>query len=152
GNIQPIGSTQPVDPAKSDCDTTKPGGQLIFGGESHVYAADGSLEVCGGPNPDDPDGSLVIGVYGVPAVETRQPTAVAIGAPNDDNTRLDDPAKAKVIGEASGRADLNITYDNDFFGTAEANVDLTFPSIGSLPNGYRIGKVSARYSYDSNNP
>lgn len=152
GNIQPIGTDQPEDPAKSDCDTTKPGGQLIFGGESHVYAADGSLEVCGGPNPDDPDGSLVIGIYGVPGVDSRQPASVAIGSPNDDNTRLDDPARAKEIGEPSGRADLNITYDNEFFGTAEGNVNLTFPPIGTLPSGYRIEKVSVRYSYDSNNP
>lgn len=72
--------------AQSDCDAKAlAGGQLIFGGNSHVYVADGSLEVCAGVYPADDGESAnhaaanhqVIGVYGIPAVDPVYVTTVS---------------------------------------------------------------------------
>ena len=68
--------------AQSDCDDTLPGAQLIFAGESHVYVADGSLEVCGGPYPEAPENHQVIGLYGVPAVKSLGAATVSPGGGN----------------------------------------------------------------------
>jgi hypothetical protein len=161
GNIQPIGTTQPSDPAKSDCDTTKPGGQLIFGGESHVYAADGSLEVCGGPNPDDPDGSLVIGIYGVPAVESLNASSVSLSSGGGLSTTLTDPGNAKVIGEQLTQGSANIHFPGGCIafglggcwyggwpGSSQRPkaVDFSFPSF-SVPTGYSVTGAALRTSY-----
>lgn len=74
-----IGASFPYSPdvasdpaAKSDCDEGEPGGQFIFGGESHVYVADGSVEICGGAYPGGNAAASVhqvIGIYGVPQVK-----------------------------------------------------------------------------------
>lgn len=69
------GSTTADLTARSDCDSTRPGGQLIFNGASNVYVTDGSLQVCGGPYPEDPANHYVIGIYGVPAVESLKITS-----------------------------------------------------------------------------
>jgi hypothetical protein len=138
-------------PARSDCDRTKPGGQLIFGGESHVYVADGSIEVCAGPDPDAPATRQVIGIYGVPAVETLRPTSVTLAGGNGASMSPPTGSPALAIGEPGGRQDLNITYNRGFFSTTEGRVALTFPAY-SVPPGYRVARVDARASYDSNNP
>lgn len=59
--------------AVNDCDKSLPGGQLIFGGDSHVYVADGSLEVCAGPYPENEGDHQQIGIYGVPAPDPIRP-------------------------------------------------------------------------------
>ena len=68
--------------APSDCDPTEAGAQLIFGGDSNVYVADGSLEICAGDYPTQASQHMNIGVYGVPAVPPIRPAAVT----KDDGT------------------------------------------------------------------
>lgn len=147
-------------PAKGDCDDTKAGGQLIFGGESHVYAADGSLEICGGPDPDDPAGRMVTGIYGVPAVESIAPTGLtrsSEGGMGENDFRdfdglSDSAALGRMrIGEPAGRSTVSIRYDDDWFETNEGRLKVSFPAL-SVPSGYKIGYVDARVSWDSNNP
>lgn len=164
GNIQPIGTGRPEDPAKSDCDTTKPGGQLIFGGESHVYAADGSLEVCGGPNPDDPDGSLVIGIYGVPAVEPLRPSSVTLdtGSSGSSSTTFSNPDAAKRIGEPVGVSSATIRYPGECWGAVgfgwchspnpAKEVVAQFPPFPAIPSGYKVSTIGARVSYSNEGP
>lgn len=157
--IQPIGTTQPVDPAKSDCDASRPGGQLIFGGSTHVYAADGSLEVCGGPNPDDPEGSMVIGIYGVPAVgELRTPTApVKDNASSGGSTDFTNTDFAKRIGEPLSLQASGISYEGRCWGLwpisscgpqddGGKEIVYSFPGF-TPPSGYKVSRVSARASY-----
>ena len=66
--------------AKSDCDPEKPGGQLVFNGESHVVINDGTLEVCAGPYrptataADEPDKHQQIGIWSMPSVAEIGPT------------------------------------------------------------------------------
>lgn len=93
--------------ARSDCDARRPGGQLIFNGSSNVYVADGSLQVCGGPYPDDPAQHQVIGIYGVPAVEslnvTSTPTFAGGRAFTDSVTNdLGLPANASEVAPNPG--------------------------------------------------
>jgi len=161
GNIPSAPGVIPADPAKSDCNKDKPGGQLIFGGESHVYAADGSLEVCAGPNPDDPSGSLAIGIYGVPAVAPLRPSSAA-WAGGDAVDTSPDPNDARRIGDPDGGANNNATkvlhlrYNESCATWAnagfcdqvqEARVNLTFPGIGSVPAKYEIGAAKLRVAY-----
>ena len=66
------------DDTGGDCDDTKPGVEFIMGGDSHVYVADGSLELCAGP-PDaastTPETTHRIALYGVPALAPGGPPA-----------------------------------------------------------------------------
>ncbi len=157
GTDNTYGSTQP---AKSDCDETKPGAQLIFGGESHAVVADGSLEICGGPDPDNPARRMVIGIYGVPAVESIAPTGLtrsSEGGMGENDFRdfdglSDSAALGRMrIGEPAGRSTVSIRYDDDWFETNEGRLKVSFPAL-SVPSGYKIGYVDARVSWDSNNP
>ncbi|MFV0318559.1 MAG: hypothetical protein ACK5O2_16555 [Microthrixaceae bacterium] len=156
------------EPAKSDCDKTKPGGQLIFGGESHAYVADGSLEVCGGPDPDNPAEAQVIGIYGVPAVETLRPTSAAIdgGSAGSNGTQLVNAGGATRIGDPAGGStdSATIKYPGrcigaigigpcDPIGGGAKDVRLSFPQF-SLGNStaYRVKKVEARSAYRAEGP
>ena len=167
--VQAIGTDQPDDPAKSDCDSTRPGGQLIFGGSSHVYAADGSLEVCGGPDPDDPEGSMVIGIYGVPAVKPLRPQSFQISSAPGGNpgTTFTNTDRALRIGEPelAGAAKAELDFPGGCFAlviggcwygsfwTSDDNpnekpksLTFQFPAV-AVPDGYKISSASLRASY-----
>lgn len=161
------GSYTSQEPAKSDCDETKPGGQLIFGGESHAYVADGSLEVCGGPDPDNPAQAMVTGIYGVPAVDTIRPTSVAVDAasPGSNATQLVDANNAKRIGEpnGSGAATATIKYPGKCYGFigigpcdpvdgGAKDVVATMPGFAPASADYRVKRVEARASYSAEGP
>lgn len=159
--IQPIGSSQPVDPAKSDCDPSRPGGQLIFGGQTHVYAADGSLEVCAGPDPDDPEGSMVIGIYGVPGLKELRASAAPVkdDSSSGGNTTFSNGANAQRIGEPLTLEAADITYKGRCWGSwplsdcgpesgGGKEIVYSFPGY-KPPAGYKVSKVSARASYQT---
>lgn len=138
-------------PAKSDCDVTKPGAQLIFGGESSVYVADGSLEVCGGPDPDNPMNAQVIGVYGVPALRSLNPSTIA-GAGGDNVELVGNLDSVKTIGEPGGLDYLTIKYgQRGTLNNNEGKVSAKFDAI-TIPAGYVVDKVELRASYNSKNP
>ncbi|MFV0315922.1 MAG: hypothetical protein ACK5O2_03035 [Microthrixaceae bacterium] len=155
--VAPTGS-QPVQPAKSDCDPSKPGGQLIFGGESHVYAADGSLEVCGGPDPDDPEDSMVTGIYGVPGVDEMRASAAPVrdNGSSGGTTGFSNSNGAIRIGEPTTLQAATISYKGQCIGLFLAvcepkddgakDIVYGFPGF-TPPAGYRVSKVSARTSY-----
>lgn len=156
----------PADPAKSDCDPEKPGGQLIFGAESHVLIPDGSLEVCGGPNPEDPKGSMVIGVYGVPSISPLRPSSVAwAGGDGLDTGRSLEGAKR--IGDpemGAGNSQPNpipsrettIHYGDGCSPSIgcesieEGRIDLTYPGFAA-PAGYQVTSIQALASYNPKN-
>ncbi|MCO5322457.1 MAG: hypothetical protein M9922_13770 [Microthrixaceae bacterium] len=155
------GVSNPVDPAKSDCDPSRPGGQLIFGGSTHVYAADGSLEVCGGPNPSDPQGAMVIGIYGVPGVkEVRAPNApIMDNGSSGGSTSFSNPDYAKRIGEPLSLQASGVVYQGQCTGLlgiqsckpkdgGAKELVYSFPGF-TPPAGYRVSKVSARASYET---
>lgn len=149
------GSYASDEPAKSDCDDTKPGAQLIFAAESHVYVADGSLEVCGGPDPDSPATRMVTGIYGVPAVESLAPINLTSAGGSGNylyNSIASDAWKKMRIGEPGGREWVDIGIQGAVGATREARVEATFPALSNVPTGYKVGKIEARVSYNSNNP
>ncbi|MFN8017446.1 MAG: hypothetical protein U0P45_04910 [Acidimicrobiales bacterium] len=136
-----------------DCDKTKAGGQLIFGGDSFGYVPDGSLEICAGPYPSSPGDHQQIAVWGVPAVAPIRPTSVSassatfIGNPSGSN--------AYRIAEPGGRQDLNIRYSTgstcgfctiNFEGRAVMNM-----GTYSAPSGLQVSRIDARVTYNSNN-
>lgn len=152
-------------PAKSDCDETKPGAQLIFGGESHAVVADGSLEVCGGPDPDNPATAQVIGIYGIPAMETVRPSSVAVdpGSGGSSSTQLVNASKATRIGEpAGGELSATIRYPGRCYGAfgigpcdpvdgGAKDVVANMPQV-DVPSGYQVKQIAARASYSAEGP
>lgn len=165
--------------AKSDCDPHQPGGQLIFTGESNMYIADGSLEVCAGPYPTDPSNHQSIGVYAVPAVAPVVPVDVwkdggTVKNGNQAIISLDSvgsTAAAKLkIGEP-GSGDLpnvRVTYGNCGVdcddgtvvnkstwagagsGEAEGRIGIRMAAY-EAPPGFQIKRIDARVSYNTHN-
>ena len=132
--------------AKSDCDPKHPGAQLIFGGASHVYVADGSLEICAGPFPTDPQNKLVTGVFQLPAVGSIVPTDAeeaggdfGYSLENEDNaTGIDGNYATIHYGDCAAYCGVD---------HAEGRVRVTMPAY-SAPSGYQIQKIQARVAYD----
>jgi len=130
-----------------DCDPTKPGAQFIFGGDSRTYVANGSLEVCAGPNPSAPAEGQQIGVYGVPAPPRLVPTSVVS---TNANGGVTNPDNALRIAEGPGIANADIHYSSGcWFCAVEGSMTLRFPGY-TPPAGYVVTNVAMRASYDSN--
>lgn len=139
-----------TDAAVSDCDPKRPGAQFIFGGESHAYVADGSMEVCAGPYPTDPENHQNIALYGVPAVPDVLPTAVIQRGGNQGrDTTLHNEGNVKAIDkkvmtiEYYGKAGFGGDY-------AEGWARLKMGGY-SPPPGYEVTKIAARVSYNPKN-
>lgn len=146
---QPIGNNNPT--AQRDCDPSKPGGQFIFGGDSHMYVADGSVELCAGPHPRDPnnpsavnvDQKQSIGVWAMPAVAEVRPIGSWAGP---GTASLQNPGNVVDI-------DRNVTRINynacGFFEctTRDARLDVRMNGY-TAPPGYRIDRVTARFAYN----
>ena len=129
-----------------DCDVKQPGVQFIFGGDSHVYVANGGMELCAGPNPADPANGKQIAVYGVPAAPRLVPVSVSGTSANDGVTN---PNNALRIAEGSGLAAADIKYHaTSLTGTYEGSETLHFSGY-TPPAGYTVGKVEMRASYDN---
>lgn len=153
---------QPQFPSSASCDATKPGVQFIFGGDSHVYVADGQMELCAGPAADDPATpnqnealtSQQIAFYGVPAVEPLRPTTVAqASGGNTTGTASRDNAKRIAEPEAADRGDgAAISYGTGNCGfcskTIKGGLTLTFPAA-SIPAGTEVKSVRVRAAYNS---
>lgn len=144
------GTTSSDVAAKSDCDPTKAGGQLVFGGASSVYVADGSLEVCAGPYPvgsgDSVENHQSIGVWALPAVAEVSPTGTV--------ARGGDTAS---LGNTGGIAEIDknpmtINYDacNFFCGDRNAWADVQMNGY-TPPAGYKIQRITARIGYNPKN-
>jgi hypothetical protein len=153
-----------------DCDPRRPGVQMIFGGDSRVYVANGSLEVCAGTPRTDPASKQRIALYGVPAdwsgatsggLRVVHPNVMgATGATCEMNPGMDSCASvadAQVFAEPAGAASTTIAYHGTCgtnvtcllgtgSGTIEGRVGLNFPAY-TPPAGYTIGKVELRASY-----
>lgn len=136
--------------AQSDCDTTKPGAQLIFGGESHVFVADGSLEVCAGAYPQNPEDHQVVGVHGVPAVDPVRPTGITNWGNNNGGSS---PLNTGNITEIDSK-EVTIRYGGCggfcFIDYEEGWVDVAMETY-SPPAGYAVSKIEARVSYNPKN-
>lgn len=135
--------------AKSDCDPRYPGAQLIFGGESHVYVADGSLEVCAGPFPTDPQNKLVTGVFELPGVAPDRPSAVTPGG-GDGNYALIDAANAMAIDGSFATIRYRDRCPAGCADTTEGRAVLTMTPY-SAPSGYSVSRIQARVSYNPKN-
>ncbi len=145
---------QPKFPDAKSCDETKPGVQFIFGGDSHLYVADGEVEICAGPAAQNTLNSQQIAFYGVPAEQPMRPNNV--NRRNDGNT-IDggDYNNAKRIGEPAGsdRGDgAWVRYATDNCGfcspTISGNLDLQFNALATRP-GLQVKRVLMRASYNS---
>lgn len=145
----PISSGSQPAAAKSDCDPRFPGAQLVFGGESHVYVADGSLEVCAGPFPTDPENKLVTGVFQLPAVAPVTASAVANDGGDGNYDVLNKPNAAAIDGSFA-----TIRYRSrcaEFCsGSTEGRVRLTMQPYAA-PAGYTVSKIQAKVSYNPKN-
>ncbi|MCB0963402.1 MAG: hypothetical protein KDA98_08885 [Acidimicrobiales bacterium] len=148
--------------AQLDCDATKAGGQFIFGGDSHAYVPDGSLEICAGPYPTSPGDHMQIGVYGIPAV----PPLLGSGTPtvggyqNTSSTSISNANGARDIAEPGGRslATINFSSNQNCSGfcawtrqyTAQVNVPMQAYPQANYP-GLTLDSLTARVTYNSRN-
>lgn len=147
-----------ISKAKSDCDPAKPGGQFIFGGESNMFIADGSAEICAGPYPvttadfnagtDNYDKHQSIGIWALPAVSELAPSGDPSQGADTSSFPGGDPGGR--IADIDGYQ-LNIKYNSCFFCTRNADANMTMPAY-SVPTGYVISKVTARFAYNPKNP
>jgi hypothetical protein len=144
----PTGATNPA--AQRDCDPSKPGGQFIFGGEAHMYVADGSVEICAGPYPGaNVDQKQSIGVWALPSVAEVRP----IGSWRGPGTAsLGNSGNVVDI----DRQDVRINYNGcPFLGgnecdgvTRDARLDVRMNAY-TAPPGYVIDRVTARFAYNA---
>ena len=157
---------RPVSPSDTggDCDPSKPGAMFIFGGDSHVYVADGALEVCAGLAPYQGAARQEIGVYGVPATLPLRATSAAQTAKGGNTTGVNGTTQATRIAEqVNTNPGLglemgdwgNISYSGGNCGfcapTIRGGMDLNFPGFDlSKYPGTRVKRVLARASYNSN--
>lgn len=159
GTDNVYGSQQP---AKSDCDVTKPGAQLIFSGESNMYIADGSLEVCGGPDPDRPATAQVIGIYGVPAVGALKPSSnpyIDSASAGSGSTSLANAGNLREIAEPAAQLTSKISYKGRCWGLigiqtcgpidgGAKDIVFNYPAF-TPPSGYSIDTIAARATYQT---
>jgi len=164
----------PTPDARSDCDQdAEAGGQLIFAGDSHLYVADGSLEVCAGVYPGGPAQAAthqVIGIYGVPANRSLKVQSFRSPQLNGDNTsalgtwtasprlNIGDPTVAPVEGHWNDQPaaqrntilgfqfgkDCGFGFCDPLYGRADINVKM---EPFTVPSGYKVQKVAARASF-----
>jgi type II secretory pathway pseudopilin PulG len=161
----PIAQSGSNQAAWRDCDPKKPGGQLIFGGESHVYVADGSLEVCAGPFPTAPEVHQSTGIFALPEVASLRPSSVTDGGfgPSEagNGNGFQSGANAALIDdrtnvEATNTAKLSYSCNPPWYQigicgqTLERRANITMTPY-SAPNGYRIKRIDARVSYNPKN-
>lgn len=173
----PYPDSTAVPDARSDCDANaEAGGQLIFGGDSHLYVADGSLEVCAGVYPGGPSAASshqVIGIYGVPA--NRSLKVVDFQSPRTNGNNMSEMGGPWSTSTATrlriGEPDLPTpeAYWGDLTSAQKGNVlgfdfgkncgaGLCDPEYGAgrvnvkvepftVPTGYKVQKVAARASF-----
>lgn len=171
GATFPLPDTEPnadPDAARRDCDPKKPGGQIIFGGQTHVYVPDGSLEVCAGAYPTAPGDHQRIGIYGIPAVPPLLgDPGQSVTNNGDSGGSVSNAAAAKDIAEPDGRSDATINYSSNyecpaswFFGTKNCaglrdystttNVPITPYARSNYPN-LELDTLTARVTYNPKN-
>ncbi len=92
--------------AAVDCDPEGAGAQFILGGDSHIYVADGNLQLCAGAYPTNPEDHQQIGIWQAPAVAPIPPTGppVAEASTSGSSTTLSSAANAVTIAEPTGTA------------------------------------------------
>lgn len=151
--------------AVSDCDKTKAGVQLIFGGDSHVYVPDGSLEACAGPYPESPGDHQQIALYGVPAPNPVGGNGLSTSNGGGGNSSLGGSGQAYIdrvdrIAEpdqpnASARSiRLNYSASNPcssgpFFCNTDYQGQANVTMAGyTPPAGLRVARVDARIAYN----
>lgn len=155
--VTPGGTESSEVAAKSDCDPTKPGAQFILGGASHIYVADGSLEICAGPYPTDTADHQQIGVYQLPAVAPIRGTVGSttgsnVSAPIAGTTN----SNARVIGEPTGISSYRFQWGeatewwNIFTCCYEVHEAATPVVMDQYtpPAGYQIKRIEARVAYN----
>lgn len=138
--------------AKSDCDPEKPGGQLVFNGESHVVVNDGTLEVCAGPYrptataADEPDKHQQIGIWSMPSVAEVGPTGPATAGAANTQEIVNGSSVTAI-----DKLNVQIKYGTSSWG-GDAEGQALVPMGGyTAPSGYRIAKVTARVGYNPKN-
>ena len=154
--------------AQSDCDSTRPGGQLIFGGESHVFVQDGSLEVCAGPYPTDSANHVSAGIWAAPSITEVGPSGPPRAtngtqkpAPNTGDTNDTNSVALPGAVTANNAALVDGNYSTFGWGSSctifssscgRLTAWVTVPmSAYQPPDGYKIQKVTARVgSYAQN--
>ncbi len=142
------------------CDSSKPGVQWIFGGDSHVYIPDAQVELCAGTPPGNPGQTgytaQQIAVYGVPPTPAMVPSTIVSnpgGYPNTNNI---------ICNPATTQAGCSPIGDYDS-GGGIATSDVSMPLFGSgkavtvggfnattVPAGLVVQNVTARVSHLEN--
>ncbi|MCB1270191.1 MAG: hypothetical protein KDB31_02115, partial [Microthrixaceae bacterium] len=143
----PVGTGPVPSGAQSDCDPEAAGGQLIFGGESHVYVADGSLEICAGVYPTDPNNHQSIGIWAVPSVSELKPTGTMTPG---GGTSLSSTANGVEIDGATMKINYGADCGWDITCTADGPATVAMPGY-TPPAGYRITKITGRFGYHPRN-
>jgi hypothetical protein len=143
--------------AQKDCDDTKAGTQFIFGGESHVFVADGSLEICAGPYPvvpntsDSVDKHVNIGLYQLASEGEINPISTNLGV-SGNGASVGNPGNISAIDGQMVDINYKGTSGCCYFGTRHTEGVITIPMGGyTPPPGYRISKITSRVSYNPKN-
>jgi hypothetical protein len=147
----PVGSESEDVKAKSDCDPSKAGGQLVFNGDSHVVVNDGTLEVCAGPfrptatADDAPDDHQQIGIWAMPSVAEVVPKGSGLTWGGNTSSPTNQ-ANAYTIDKQT----MNFNIGACNFACGDRDAWAKIPMNGyTPPAGYRIQKIVARVGYHS---
>jgi hypothetical protein len=125
------------------CDNTQTGVQWIFGGDSHVYIPDATMQLCAGPAPGHPGqpnySAQQIAVYGVP------PTPTVVPSSNTVTGTWINPTNAYKIGEyVSGVAPLTADIAPS---TTAKTMTLSGFNATNIPANMTVTNVTARIAH-----
>ncbi|WP_426574841.1 hypothetical protein [Aquihabitans sp. McL0605] len=137
--------------AAVDCDPEGAGAQFILGGDSHIYVADGNLQVCAGAFPTNPEDHQQIGIWEAPALPPIQPSTVAVDpSTSGAATTLANPNNAKVIAESSGgsAATANLRRSS----SCDNNGITCLSLFGFVIGGGGTNTASANFNFDGYTP
>ncbi|MCU1356441.1 MAG: hypothetical protein JWM89_1859 [Acidimicrobiales bacterium] len=139
-------------PYGGNCDPGKPGVQFIFGGDSRVYVADGTFELCAGPVAGNPNAPQVA-IYGLKqATFTTTVTQTGPTCPSTSNGRC----TGNIAGGMAIDGNLvDLQYDDScalFCGFVYSNpVTVNFDGY-AVPAGNQVQSVVMRAGYNTHDP
>lgn len=131
-------------PYGGNCDPGQPGVQFIFGGDSRVYVADGSFELCAGTDASNPNAPR-IAVYGIPEqilTRTEEPDGVVCG--NRCTTNLVDGSLTIDDGKV-----VTLHYPNPCCGIHTSNPVTAHFTGYTVPPGNVVDSVVMHAKYNT---
>jgi hypothetical protein len=138
------GSQGVVQSPAGACDNSITGAQWIFGGDSHIYVPDATMQLCAGPSPGHPGqvgyNAQQIAVYGVPPIPVVVPSS-------NVSTGWTTPTNAYQIGEYDDTTHASRLTADIAPASSAKTMTLSGFNATTVPNGMTVTNVTARVSH-----